>query len=77
MRTILAGIVFCSLLGIQVLTAAAQADPASELLQRVNEYRVANGASVLEVNSALMSAAQRQANWLAANHRPFASRRRG
>jgi LysM repeat protein len=46
----------------------AQSDRVAELIQRVNAYRADNGRSALAVNSALMTAAQRQATWLAVSH---------
>lgn len=70
MYRLLASIVCCLLLtvGPGAFTAAAQSDPAHELIQLVNEYRAANGMPPLAVNSALMIAAQRQADWQAINY---------
>ncbi|MGB3712875.1 MAG: LysM peptidoglycan-binding domain-containing protein [Candidatus Promineifilaceae bacterium] len=48
-------------------TAGAQADPASEMLQIINDYRASLGLPPFQYNGALAAAAQRHANWMAAN----------
>jgi len=48
-------------------TAAAQGDPASEIFQLINNYRATLGLPPFQYNAALASAAQRHANWMAAN----------
>jgi uncharacterized protein YkwD/LysM repeat protein len=48
-------------------TVNAQGDPASEMLQIVNEYRASLGLPAFQYNGALAAAAQRHANWMAAN----------
>ena len=70
MVRLLASMAWCLLLvaGPAISITAAQSDPAHELIQLVNEFRAANGMSVLEINSALMVAAQRQADWQAVNY---------
>jgi LysM repeat protein len=45
--------------------AAAQGNPAQEILQLVNGYRAANGLHLYQYNSALAAAAQNHANWMA------------
>lgn len=73
MRCIIAGMV-CGLLLLSSFgfsTAHAQSGPANELIQLVNEFRIANGMPALEVNNALMAAAQGHADWQAANHNHF------
>jgi LysM repeat protein len=48
-------------------TVAAQGDPASEVFQLINNYRVSLGLPPFQYNGVLASAAQRHANWMAAN----------
>lgn len=48
-------------------TTVAQSDPASEILQLVNEVRATYGLSPFRYNSSLAAAAQSHANWMAAN----------
>ncbi|MCP5100341.1 MAG: LysM peptidoglycan-binding domain-containing protein [Chloroflexi bacterium] len=45
----------------------AQAGPASSILQQVNQFRIDNGLSPFQANSALVGAAQNQANYMANN----------
>ena len=47
---------------------AAQAGPAAEIIQLVNQVRASYGLPPLQVNSALVAAAQNHANWMAANN---------
>ena len=47
--------------------ADAQADPASEEFQLINKYRTSLGLPPFQYNGVLASAAQRHANWMAAN----------
>jgi len=42
--------------------------PASEILQLVNNFRLANGLPAFTINNSLMVAAQQQANYMAANN---------
>ena len=42
--------------------------PASEIIQLVNNFRVANGLPAFQINNSLMIAAQQQANFMAANN---------
>jgi LysM repeat protein len=44
--------------------AAAQGNPAQEILQLINNYRAANGLHLYQYNSALAAAAQNHANWM-------------
>jgi LysM repeat protein len=46
---------------------AAQSDPASEIFQLVNNFRISLGLPPFQYNSTLAIAAQNQANWMAAN----------
>lgn len=46
---------------------AAQSGPAAEIIQLVNQVRASYGLPPLQVNSALVVAAQNHANWMAAN----------
>ncbi|HSH04379.1 MAG TPA: LysM peptidoglycan-binding domain-containing protein [Anaerolineae bacterium] len=46
---------------------AAQSGPASEMFQLVNQMRAEGGVAPLKFNSTLAIAAQRHANWMAAN----------
>jgi LysM repeat protein len=48
--------------------ATAQRDPVNEVITLVNELRLSNGLPAYEVDAALMSAAQAQASWSAANN---------
>ena len=59
-------LVFLCLL-LQPAGAQAQADPVSELIQRVNALRRAYGVPEYQVDYALMAAAQAQAEWGLAN----------
>jgi LysM repeat protein len=45
----------------------AQGDPASEILQLINQFRASQGLPPFEYNGVLASAAQGHANWMAAN----------
>ena len=56
----------CSLLDTSF--AQAQGDPASELIWLVNQLRTSYGAPPYEVDPILMSVAQAQASWSAANN---------
>ena len=47
--------------------ARAQADPGSEIFQLINQFRATLGLSPFQYNNVLASAAQRHANWMAAN----------
>ena len=47
---------------------AAQAGPAAEIIHLVNEVRASYGLPPLQLNSALVAAAQNHANWMAANN---------
>jgi LysM repeat protein len=51
-----------------VAAAQAQGDPASELIQLVNQLRISYGVPPYEVNPILVSVAQAQASWSAANN---------
>ena len=42
--------------------------PASEIIQLVNNFRVANGLPAFQINNSLMIAAQQQADFMAANN---------
>ncbi len=57
---------FCSLVDISI--ARAQGDPASELIRLVNQLRISYGQPTYEVDPILMSVAQAQASWSAANN---------
>lgn len=48
-------------------TSQAQSDPVSEIIRRVNALRASYGVPAYLIDSALMTAAQAQANWSAAN----------
>lgn len=48
--------------------AQAQADPANEVIQLVNQLRASYGVPAYQVDSILMSVAQAQASWSAANN---------
>jgi len=48
--------------------AQAQSDPISEVIRLVNELRVSNGLPAYQVDAVLMSVAQAQASWSAANN---------
>lgn len=48
--------------------SAAQGDPRSEILQRVNQLRLDSGLPAWRVNAQLAAAAQEQANWMAATN---------
>ncbi len=54
-------VLLCVLLDRSV--TQAQADPANEIIQRVNALRTAYGVPEYQVDYALMAAAQAQANW--------------
>jgi LysM repeat protein len=54
-------------IGIDLDRLSAQGDPASEILQLINEFRASRGLSSFRYNSLLATAAQRHANWMAAN----------
>jgi len=47
--------------------ARAQGDPGSEIFQLLNQYRASLGLPPFQYNNVLASAAQRHANWMAAN----------
>ncbi len=70
MRRLLASVACCLVLlsGSRAPVTTAQSDSAYELARLVNEFRATNGMPALAINSALMTAAQRQADWLAVNH---------
>ncbi|CAG0987414.1 Muramidase-2 [Anaerolineae bacterium] len=71
MRRILTSMLCCCMLllvGLRVSIVEAQSDAAQELLRLVNDYRASNGMPPLTANSALMTAAQRHADWQAANN---------
>jgi LysM repeat protein len=51
----------------QRTTESAQAQSAGEIMQLVNNFRVANGLPPFQINSALSVAAQNQANYMASN----------
>lgn len=53
---------------LHVPAAWAQGDPASEVILLVNNVRAAHGLSVYQVDPVLMSVAQAQASWSAANN---------
>ncbi|MFQ5436640.1 MAG: LysM peptidoglycan-binding domain-containing protein [Anaerolineae bacterium] len=56
----------CGLLSLgQIQSAAAQAGPANDILQLVNQFRIDNRLPPFQMNSALVSAAQNQANYMA------------
>ncbi|HEX6384038.1 MAG TPA: LysM peptidoglycan-binding domain-containing protein [Anaerolineae bacterium] len=69
---------FSSLLGLLLVAGAnrpsanralaAQAGPAAEIIQLVNQVRASYGLPPLQVNNALVTAAQNHANWMAANN---------
>ena len=69
---------FSGLLGLLLLggtgrpsanaAVAAQSGPAAEIIQLVNEVRASYGLPPLQVDSALVAAAQNHANWMAANN---------
>jgi uncharacterized protein YkwD len=50
------------------INTRAQGDPASELIQRVNQLRASYGQTPYQVDPILMSVAQAQASWSAANN---------
>lgn len=56
------------LVGLRVSIVEAQSDAAQELLRLVNDYRASNGMPPLTANPALMTAAQRHADWQAATN---------
>jgi LysM repeat protein len=70
MRRLLACVLLClSLLpGFGIFITAAQSSSAHKLIELVNEYRASHGVPPLEINNSLMAAAQRHANWMAANY---------
>ncbi|MCQ3931662.1 MAG: hypothetical protein DPW16_14490 [Chloroflexi bacterium] len=71
MRRILTSMICCCILllvGLRVSIVEAQSDAAQELLRLVNDYRTANGMPPLTANPALMTAAQRHADWQAATN---------
>ncbi len=47
--------------------ARAQGDPGSEIFQLINQFRASLGLPPFQYNNVLASAAQRHANWMAAN----------
>jgi LysM repeat protein len=53
---------------LRVELVSAQADPVSEVIHLVNELRISNRLPAYTVDAALMSAAQAQASWSAANN---------
>ena len=67
------GLVACVLLGLLYITAApikpapvaAQADPASEIFQLINQFRASQGLPPFQYNGTLGAAAQAHANWMA------------
>lgn len=65
-------LLMCVLLSLSYLSAAslaqAQSDPASEIIQRVNELRASYGLPAYQIDSVLMSVAQAQATWCAENN---------
>lgn len=67
-RRILAAAILIFILLRTGTEARAQGDPVSEVIQRVNALRISYGLPPYEVDSALMSAAQAQASWSAANN---------
>lgn len=62
----------CIILPILIIfgihSAHAQSDPASEIIQLVNQLRMSNGLPPYQVNAILMSVAQAQASWSAENN---------
>lgn len=71
MRRILTSMICCCMLllvSLRVSIVEAQSDAAQELLRLVNDYRAANGMPPLTANPALMTAAQRHADWQAATN---------
>ena len=59
-------VISCCLLRASIATA--QGDPVSEVIYLVNELRLSYGLPAYKVDAALMSAAQAQASWSAANN---------
>lgn len=71
MRRILTSMICCCMLllvGLRASNVEAQSDAAQELLRLVNDYRTANGMPPLTANPALMTVAQRHADWQAATN---------
>jgi len=67
-RMLISTLIFLILL-LDSSVTQAQADPANEIIQRVNALRAAYGVPGYQVDYALMYAAQKQANWgLENNH---------
>lgn len=56
------------LVGKTPLPPATAQSPASEIIQLVNNFRLANGLPAFQINNSLMIAAQQQANYMAANN---------
>lgn len=62
----------CIIMSILILLGThivhAQSDPASEVIQLVNQLRASNGLPAYQVDAVLMSVAQAQASWSAENN---------
>lgn len=69
-RTLVVGLLLLLLwlAGTSTTPPAAAQSPASEIIQLVNNFRVANGLPALQINNSLMIAAQQQADYMAANN---------
>ena len=61
------GLLFCLCCLVNSSIVQAQGDPASEVIRLVNELRVSYGVVPYQVDAVLMSVAQAQASWSAAN----------
>ena len=68
MRTWLMCMLLLTCCVLQASAARAQGDPASEVIQLVNNLRMARGLPPYQVDPVLMSVAQAQASWSAANN---------
>jgi LysM repeat protein len=68
MGRVFTSVILCAAVasGVAGVTIAAQSGTPQELVQRVNAFRASQGMSPLESHSALMAAAQRHADWMAA-----------
>ena len=64
----ISGLFICCTLIFSNLAVQAQADPGSEIIRLVNELRASHGVPPYQVDPILMSVAQAQASWSAANN---------
>lgn len=67
-RQLLFCLFLCLLFACDRAVVSAQEDPASEVIRLVNELRASYGVPLYQVDGVLMSVAQAQASWSAANN---------